>query len=158
MKRIASVAMACALAFGLGQFRAAQAQVSQVDFSDSPVLQGSWTYRPVAGGSEASFVDGAGAARFVIACGRVTRLVTLSRISSAPAANMSIWTSSASRNLPGRFDQASSRVIAQVGAMDPLLDAMVFSRGRFAVSMPGAPALVMPAGTEIAHIIEDCRA
>jgi hypothetical protein len=39
----------------------------------------------------------------------------------------------------------------------PLLDAMVFSRGRFAISMPGSPALVVPAGTEVAHVVEDCR-
>jgi len=48
--------------------------------------------------------------------------------------------------------------LASVGGMDPLLDAIAFSRGRFAVSMPGSPALVMPAGTEIAHVVEDCRA
>ena len=30
--------------------------------------------------------------------------------------------------------------------------------GRFAAMMPGAPALVLPAGPEIAHVVEDCRA
>ena len=79
----------------------------------------------------------------IIACGKTTRLVTLSRISAAPASSLSFWTSSLSRNLPSRFDQPSGRVIAQVGASDALLDAMVFSRGRFAVSMPGSPALVL---------------
>ena len=39
-----------------------------------------------------------------------------------------------------------------------MLDAMVFSRGHFAISMPGYPPLVLPAGTEIAHVVEDCRA
>ena len=93
----------------------------------------------------------------VVTCGKLTRLVTLSRVSAAPAATLSFWASSATRDLPARFDVNSKRVIAQVGASDALLDALVFSRGRFAVSMPGSPALVVPAGTEVAHVVEDCR-
>ena len=162
MRRIAFVAMAGALAFGPQLNQVAEAQVpsqpAQTDFSYWPVSPGRWTYRAVTGGSEAAFVDGAGATRMVIACGKLTRLVTLSRISAAPASSLSFWTSSDSRNLASRFDQPSGRIIAQVGGMDPLLDAIAFSRGRFAVSMPGSPALVMPAGTEIAHAVEDCRA
>ena len=149
MKRIAFAAMACALAFAPAK--------AEADFSDSPVSPGSWTYRTVAGGSEAAFVDGTNTTRMVIACGKVTRLVTLSRITAAPAASMSFWTSTVSRDLASRFDQPSGRVIVQLGAADPLLDAIAFSRGRFAVSMPGMPAFVMPAGTEIAHVVEDCR-
>ena len=152
MKRIALFATACALASV-----SAKAQVTATDFSYSPVSPGSWVYRSVAGGSEASFVDGTGTTRMVLACGKITRLMTISRISAAPAANLSFWTSSLSRNLAARFDQRSGRVIAQVGAADALLDALAFSRGRFALLMPGSPALVIPAGAEIAHVIEDCR-
>jgi hypothetical protein len=153
VKRIALIAAACAIAFG-----PANAQVTATDFNYSPVSPGSWVYRAVTGGSEASFVDGTGTTRMVIACGKVSRLVTISRISAAPAASLSFWTSSASRNLAARFDQSSGRVIAQVGAMDALLDALAFSRGRFASLMPGSPALVFPAEPEIAHVVEDCRA
>lgn len=152
MKRIAFAAMACAAAFA-----PVQAQVPAADFTDSPISPGSWTYVPVAGGSEARFIDSAGTIRMVIGCGRVTRLVTLSRISAAPAATLSFWTSSTSRSIGARFDQPSQRVITQLNGQDALLDAIAFSRGRFAVSMPGSPALVMPAGTEIAHVVEDCR-
>ena len=152
MKRIALFATACALSFG-----PAKAQVSATDFSYSPVTPGSWTYRTATGGSEAAFVDGTGATRMVVVCGKVTRLVTLSRISAAPASALSFWTSSARRDLTARFDQPSGRVIAQVSGMDPLLDALAFSRGRFAVMMPGSPALVLPADPEIAHVVEDCR-
>ena len=154
MKRIAFAAMAAALSCTQLQ---AQAPSVAADYSYSPVNLGAWTYRSVTGGSEASFVDSAGITRMVATCGRVTRLVTLSRISAAPAATLSFWTSSATRDLPARFDVNSKRVIAQVGASDALLDALVFSRGRFAVSMPGSPALVVPAGTEVAHVVEDCR-
>ena len=153
MKRIALFATACALASGF-----ANAQASATDFSYSPVSPGSWSYRAVAGGSQASFVDGTGTTRMVIACGKVSRLVTISRISAAPAANLTFWTSSLSRDLGARFDQRAGRVIAQVGALDALLDALTFSRGRFASMMPGSPVLVLPAGPEIAHVVEDCRA
>ena len=157
MKRIAFAAMACALALGQAQAQVPAPGPAPVDFSYSPVSPGSWTYRAVAGGSEASFVDGTGTARMVIACGKVTRLVTLSRISAAPASSLSIWTSSMSRNLTSRFDQPSGRVVAQLGANDGLLDAMALSRGRFAVSMPGSLALVLPVGAEVDHVVEDCR-
>lgn len=153
MKRIAFIAMAGAMALAPLQ---AQAPAT-ADYSYWPVSPGSWMYRAVPGGSEASFVDGSGAARMVIACGKLTRLVTLSRISAAPASSLSIWTSSLSRNLPSRFDQASGRVIAQIGAADPLLDAIALSRGRVVVSMPGSPAFVLPTGAEVDHVVEDCR-
>ena len=159
MTRIAPVAIGVAMA-GVLALGAAQAQVpatTAVDFSYSPVSPGSWSYRAVAGGSEATFVDGTGTARMVILCSKVTRLVTLSRISAAPASSLSFWTSSLSRNLPSRFDPPSGRVIAQVGASDALLDAMAFSRGRFAVLMPGSPALVLQVGAEVDHMVEDCR-
>jgi hypothetical protein len=153
VKRIALIAAACVPAFG-----PVSAQVPAADFSYSPVTPGSWGYRAVAGGSEATFVDTTGTARLAVACGRVTRLVTLSRISAAPASSLSLWTSSAARNLGATFDQRSGRVIAQVSANDPLLDAIAFSRGRFALTMPGFPALVLPADPELAHVFEDCRA
>ena len=157
MRRIAFAAIAGVLALGSAQAQVLTPAPSSADFSYSPVSPGSWSYRAVAGGSEASFIDGTGTARMVIACGTVTRLVTLSRISAAPASSLSFWTSSLSRNLASRFDQPTGRVIAQVGASDALLDALAFSRGRFAVSMPGSPALVLPVGAEIDHVVEDCR-
>jgi hypothetical protein len=153
VKRIAFAAMAAALACVPLQAQTTAA----ADYSYSPVSPGAWTYRTVTGGSEAAFVDGTGTTRMVVTCGKLTRLVTLSRISAAPAATLSFWTSSATRDLAARFDVNSRRVIAQVGASDALLDALVFSRGRFAVSMPGSPALVLPASTEVAHVVEDCR-
>ena len=70
---------------------------------------------------------------------------------------MFVWTSSATRNLPARFDAKAMRVSADLAANDPLLDAIAFSRGRIVVSMPGTAALVVPARPEAARAIEDCR-
>ena len=154
MRRFAFAAMAGALVCAPLQ---AQVPVAAADYSFSPVSPGTWTYRAVPGGSEATFVDTTNLARLVVGCGTSIRLVTISRISAAPAATLSFWTSSATRDLPARFDINSKRVITQLAARDPLLDALIFSRGRFAISMPGSPALVVPAGTEVAHVVEDCR-
>ena len=54
-------------------------------------------------------------------------------------------------------EAAGSPRRASVPARDPLLDAMAFSRGRFAVEVSGGPTLVVPAYPEVTRVIEDCR-
>jgi len=128
-----------------------------VDFSTAPVAAGSWRYGPVPGGSAASFVDATGTWRLVIQCNRATRRVSISRISTTAAPSLHLWTDSAARTLPARFEPNVFRVTADLAASDPLLDAIAFSRGRVAVSMPGALPLVVPSWAEPARAIEDCR-
>ena len=150
MKRIAFAATACALALSPAE--------AQVDLNYSPISPGSWSYRTTQLGSEASFMDSSGTQRAIVGCIRSARQVSLSRASAAPAASVEIWTSSASRALPSRVDSAVLRVTATTTAYDPLLDAVAFSRGRFALSMPGFPTLILPTGPEVDHVVEDCRA
>ncbi len=129
-----------------------------VDFNSSPVASGSWAYRALPGGSEARFIDTTGTARLVIQCGRATRRVSISPTSAAPVPSFSVWTSSASRNLPARFEPNAMRVTAELPAFDTLLDAIAFSRGRVAVTLAGGgSSLVVPAWPEAARTIEDCR-
>jgi hypothetical protein len=45
----------------------------------------------------------------------------------------------------------------ELGAYDPLLDAIVSSRGRVGFSTSGLEALVVPPWADIARVIEDCR-
>ena len=94
----------------------------------------------------------------VIACGKVTRLrdFVANQLRSGIEPVVLDQLIVAQPSVP-QFDQPTGRVIAQVGASDALLDAMAFSRGRFAVSMPGSPALVLPVGAEVDHVVEDCR-
>jgi hypothetical protein len=66
-------------------------------------------------------------------------------------------TSSFARNLPLSVDPSGAGVFAALPANDRLLDAMVFSRGRFTVEVPGTPMLVIPAWPEPARVVEDCR-
>lgn len=48
-------------------------------------------------------------------------------------------------------------LVVALRARDPLLDAIVFSRGRFAFEAAGEPTLYLPSWPEIGRVIEDCR-
>ncbi|RYD43903.1 MAG: hypothetical protein EOP63_07810, partial [Sphingomonadales bacterium] len=52
-----------------------------------------------------------------------------------------------------RFDGGSANLTNR----DPRLDRIAFSRGRFALEMPGGGALTLPVQSEIGRVIEDCR-
>ena len=103
---------------------------------------GAWSYARTAEGSEARF-----GGLFAIRCMAASRLVVLQRF-DAPAAALTITTDLSSRGIP------ASRTL---GASDPLLDAIAFSRGRFLVNGGGVVRLVLPASPEAARAIEDCR-
>ena len=49
------------------------------------------------------------------------------------------------------------QLVVSIPARDPLLDAIVFSRGRFAVETQGLATLYLPSWPEVARVIEDCR-
>jgi hypothetical protein len=145
-------------AFALGAVLLSGAPLhAQSDFSAARPAAGAWAYRPDANGSEAAFVAATGGVQLSLRCIRATRGVILSRISAAPASSLGVWASSQVRTLPARFDQAGMRVSATLSASDPLLDAIAFSRGRFAVTMPGSVPLVLPPSPEAARVFEDCR-
>lgn len=134
------------------------APASPTDFSIAPPLPGNWVYAARADGSEASFLDASGRPQLFVRCIRSTRQVTLARPATAAAPFLNIWTTSQTRNLPASYDPATYRLSARVTAYDPVLDAIAFSRGRFAVIVSGTTALIVPAWEEPARVIEDCRA
>ena len=51
-----------------------------------------------------------------------------------------------------------NEMLATLAPSDPLLDQLVFSRGRFLVEAEGGSALIVPAWPEPARVIEECRA
>jgi hypothetical protein len=128
-----------------------------VDLDSVVPLSGSWIYRPIAGGSEAAFVDQGAARRVVIRCNRVARIVSIVRTAvPAAAPTLSIWTTSGSRAIASRFE-ATKVLTADIAATDPLLDSIAFSRGRFATAAASAPMLAVAVSPEPARVIEDCR-
>ncbi|MBA3511537.1 hypothetical protein [Sphingomonas sp.] len=133
------------------------AAAAAVDFNTVGAAPGSWAYQTMPGGSMARFVDATGTARLVLQCSRATRRVSIAVTSAQSAPSLLVWTSSASRNLPARFEPNAMRVTAELAAFDALLDAIAFSRGRIAVTMAGQVPQVVPAWPEPARTIEDCR-
>ena len=118
---------------------------------------GRWTYRQVAGGTEAAFADATGAPQLAIRCTRATRRVSIIRPAMAPAPTLHLWTSNETRQLPAIYDPAAAQLRSEIGAFDRLLDALAFSRGRFAVAVAGAAPVVVPNWPEPTRAIEDCR-
>ena len=127
-----------------------------VDFTYAIPLVGSWTYAGTVG--EATFLNSSAMPQLTVRCDRTARRVSLSKPGTVAVPFLNIWTSSAARNVPASFDPVTKRITIQLGAYDPLLDALAFSRGRFAIVASGTPALVLPAWPEIARVVEDCRA
>ena len=119
----------------------------------SPQTPGDWRYRPAGGSSRASFGDGNGPALFEMACERGGQVLLLRQGLGGSA--MRILTETTERTLPAT--QREGATVGQLAARDPLLDAMAFSKGRFAVEVAGLPTLFVPAWPEVTRVIEDCR-
>lgn len=154
MIRRISAAFALAAASSLH----AQGAPAIPDLGSAAPIAGSWSYAATADGSQASFTGAAGHVQLTIRCVRATRRVSIWKAASAPAASLSVWTSSQARSVPASFDAATARVGAELAAHDPLLDSLASSRGRIGFATPGAAALVLPAWGEVARVVEDCRA
>lgn len=137
---------------------AVPAPAPSVNYSIARPVGGSWSYARLPDGSEARFIGATGGAQVVLRCARSVRRITISKAAAGPAPSLLLWTTGLSRTIsaPG-FDAAAGRLNVQLSANDPLLDAMVFSRGRIAVGAGAMPALVVPSWPEIARVVEDCR-
>jgi hypothetical protein len=93
----------------------------------------------------------------VLRCDRGERRVFLS-VRGSNAAPLAVRTSSTARSLPVSPSGGTPAYVAvSLSPTDPLLDAMAFSRGRFALDQAGAPPLALPAWAEVGRVIEDCR-
>ena len=134
------------------------AQAAVPDLSTAMPVSGSWSFAQMAGGSEAVFTNASAIPQITIQCARAVRRITISKPASAAAPFLNVWTSTQSRQLPASFNPLTNRITADLPAFDTLFDGIAFSRGRFGVSVSGAPALVVPAWGEPARVVEDCRA
>ena len=133
------------------------ASASAEDLSTATPIAGSWSYAPVADGSEAVFANASGVPQLWVHCTRVTRRVAISRPASAAAPVLNIWTSSLTRGAASSFNPATGRLTIELANYDPLLDALVSSRGRIGFTIGTQPPLVVPPWPEPARVIEDCR-
>ncbi len=131
------------------------------NWQDWPMAAGDWSYRRDGRGSSAVFGRSDGGSLFVMRCDKARQKLVLARSGAFPdgvAGRMSIRTSSALQTYPIENSRDfPNHVSAELMVRDPQLDAMVFSRGKFIVSVKGASDLVIPAWAEVARIVEDCR-
>ena len=113
----------------------------------------------LAGRSTARFSAPGGAPLAALACDRTAQQVILARAAPpAAAAALVVTTTTLRRALPADPAQPwPGMITAAVPARDPLLDALVFSRGRFLLETAGQAALYLPAWPELARVVEDCR-
>jgi hypothetical protein len=113
----------------------------------APASAGNWSYRAIPGGSEASFGN-PGGTQLTLRCTLASRTVQLLRTGAVPGTGVVVRTTSLERTLPAS---------ATLGARDPLLDAIAYTRGRWSVEAPGLARLILPSWPEPARSIEDCR-
>lgn len=117
---------------------------------DAPLTPGDWSYA----GGVARFAE-----HLTIRCDRAADVVEIRRAGAAAVpAQMIVRAETMERGIaaqPAESDPAW--VLARVPARDALLDAMAFSKGRFAVEVGGLPTLYIPSYPEVTRVIEDCR-
>ena len=127
------------------------------DWRDWPMTPGTWRYDRDARGTRAMYGLPNGEARLVLRCELPARRMFLSRAGTATGP-LTVRTSSVARTLAIRPTGGQPPyVAAELPARDPLLDAIAFSRGRFAIEQAGVAPLVAPSWAEIGRVIEDCR-
>jgi hypothetical protein len=124
-----------------------------LDWQDAPPSPGDWSYRAEGAGSSAAFGVAAGPT-FIFRCD-AGRSISLVRAGASSGSSLIIRTTFGNRALPATVQPDG--LVASLAAADPLLDQMVFSRGRFAVQAEGQTLLIVPAWPEPARVIEDCR-
>jgi hypothetical protein len=133
----------------------------QQDWRDVPLTPGTWSWRGGPGQvSIAQFGVPGQAAVFALRCDMATRAIVFSRggALATPQAPMIFTTSFGPFSLAaGNGGGQPPAIVAQAAARDPHLDQLAFSRGRFLVDAAGQPRLVLPAWSEVARVIEDCR-
>lgn len=123
-----------------------------------PQTPGDWRYSAAATGSIARFGESASEPLFAIECDRRGRMITLVRTGTFPTdAPVTVHTTTGSRALSAAPAGDGRSLRAALSPSDPTLDAMAFSRGRFAFEVTGAPTLHIPSWPEITRVVEDCR-
>ena len=131
------------------------------NWMDAPQTPGDWRY--VAEPTETLAVFGTGrtpdTVELIIRCDLSTRRVGIARSGSANGqVEMLVRTETQDRTLTATpMGGVAPLITVQLSANDNLLDAIAFSKGRFAVVTPGTNALYAPAYPEITRVMEDCR-
>ena len=126
------------------------------EWNDWPFTPGDWNYRRDDRGSIALFGQIGANALLTVRCDTARAAVYLSV--PGPAGNATVRTTAQARVIALQSTGGDTGYAAsQIAPGDGLLDAMIFSRGRFVIDRAGQPPLVVRPFAELARVIEDCR-
>jgi hypothetical protein len=126
------------------------------DWRDAPITPGNWQWGMESGQSVARFAGG----ELVLRCDPSARAVILQRRGGPGRGTvlLGVLTTNGTRQLSATAQPGPPpSVTASFAARDGFLDAIAFSRGRFAVEASGLATLYVPSWPEISKVVEDCR-
>jgi hypothetical protein len=129
------------------------------DWRDAPQTRGTWTWAMSGDRSTASFGLPGQTPLAMLSCDPANRQVLLARAGAAPTA-VPLAVATTSQRRPLLSDPARSPagfLVVVLPARDALLDAIAFSRGRFALEAAGLETLYLPSYPEISRVVQDCR-
>lgn len=136
-------------------------QAVPTNWGDAWASNGDWVYRQDDRGSIALFGEAGKDAEFMLRCDKDRRRIFMSRrifMDNGQTLAMEIRTSAALKRFSLRPTGSKPPYVAvELDPREPHLDAMAFSRGKFLVSMEGAPNLIVPNWAEVGRVVEDCR-
>jgi hypothetical protein len=126
---------------------------------DAPITPGNWRWSRIGGASSARFGEGQNGAALEFRCDRAAGAVLLIRAGSATdRVPLTVTTTSTARVLTALpLGGPQPAIVVSLPVRDPLLDSIIFSRGRFAVEARGFAPIFAPTWPEIARVVEDCR-
>ena len=122
------------------------------DWRDAAITSGNWVYSRDVRGTQATFGGGTATLR----CDIGARRVVLA-LATGPSTAITIRTTSMVRAEAPQSTAPNGLTTLGFAANDPLLDAMAFSRGRFAIEQAGRATLYIPAYAEVGRVVQDCR-
>ena len=126
-------------------------------WTDWPLAAGDWVYRQDERGSIALFGPPNTDALVTLRCDRARQRIYLARAGSGTG-NIVIRSSSTMKEFAGAPTGGALPYIAtEITPRDPILDAMIYSRGRIAIEVAGQMPLAIPSWAEIGRVVEDCR-
>ena len=127
------------------------------NWMDAPQTPGDWSFRLISTGALAQFGTDPANPLFGLECVKATGQV-LMHAPRASGGALLLRTESMDRTLdPANLPGGPNYARYVVSARDPLLDAMAFSKGRFAALVSGGPAYYLPAWPEVTRVVEECR-
>lgn len=126
-----------------------------LSWDQEPATPGTWRHRLAGRDSIADFVAPDGRLLFQLTCSaeKDVELAAIGRVADARA--LTVRTRTLEQAVAASAMESS--VVSRLSPRDPLLAAMAYSRGRFAVEVPGLPALYLPAWPEVTRVVDDCQ-